>query len=155
MKYIIFLLLITSPAMGATTGSLLLSGIVAAVSSLVVTPNGTNNTSLNLTGGEAAKNVATIAETSNDVLGYKITVASTNGGTLNNTLDITKKVSYKISYDGAAYVTPTILPLQVKNLASLAALTTHNSLILVNITAAPTLVAGTYNDTLLFTIVAN
>jgi len=60
-----------------------ISGTVALVNTLVVTPNGTNNQTLNITGGETGKNVATVAETSNDANGYAISLSSANGGSFN------------------------------------------------------------------------
>lgn len=146
---------VSSGASAASSGTLLLQGIVGVVNDIVVTANGSNNTSLNITAGESAKLVGSAAETSNNLLGYKIFISSPTGGELRNTADATKKTTYKIAYNGGAAVTPTVAGVQVKNVASLIGLTTANSNINVDVTAYPTAPAGTYQDTLTVSIVAN
>ena len=139
-------------ATAATTGTLVLSGTVAPVSSIVVTPNGTNNTNLDLLNGASAVNVASVAETSNDSLGYKINAKSANGGSLKNG---SFSVPFTITYNGGSAVSLTTSDQQVKGISSLAKLTTNSSAVTVTTTANANLVAGTYSDTVTFTIVAN
>lgn len=139
----------------ASTGTLLLQGTVAAVNDIVVTPNTPNNTTLDIVAGESGKNVASVAETSNNLNGYKIFISSPTGGFLVNTSDAAAKTSYKISYDGATAVTPTVAPLEVKNVTSLTGLTTDNSAVAADVTAFTTAPAGLYEDTLTVSIVAN
>jgi hypothetical protein len=151
----LFLTLATSgAAQAASSGNLLLQGTVALVNDIVVNPVvGVNNT-LDIVAGETSI-VANVDETSNNLTGYKIFISSPTAGELQNTSDITKKTTYTIGYDGAGHVTPTVAPLQVKNVASLSALTTDTSAVQITVTAYPTAPAGTYQDTLTFTIVAN
>lgn len=146
--------LLGSSAFAVSSGTLTLRGTVAAVNDIVITPNG-DNLLLNITAGETNKLVASAAETSNNLLGYKIFIASPTGGELRNTSDATKKTTYKISYNGAAAVTPTVGGVQVKNVASLTGLTTANSNVNVQVTAYATAPAGTYEDTLTLSIQAN
>jgi hypothetical protein len=148
---------IASPVLAASSGSLILSGTVAATNDLVVTPNGNNNTSLNIREGENDRNVATVSETSNDFAGYRIQMYSANGGKLQLAGSSSKQTAYQISYAGGSYVTPPLVasPVTVKSVTSLDALTTATSNVLVNVTAYSGAPAGTYSDTLTFSIVGN
>jgi hypothetical protein len=135
-------------ALAASSGNLPLSGTVAQVNDLLITENGTNNTSLNITGGESGKNVAAVQESSNDELGYKVSVSSLNNGQLQLASDASKQTSYQISYNGGSYVSPTSSAAVIKSVGSLGGLTVSTSQLLVNVTAYPTAVAGVYSDTL-------
>jgi hypothetical protein len=148
---------ISSLANAASTGSILLSGTVSAQNDIVITANGSNNTSLNITAGEVAKNIASVDETSNNATGYKIYMYSNNAGELRHSIDPSKLTTYTISYDGGSYVAPPAIgsPVQVKNVSSLAALTTDTSQVLITVAANATAIAGTYSDTLTLSIVAN
>lgn len=148
-------LLTTGAAEAASTGTLLLQGTVALVNDIVVTPNGANNTTLDIVGGAAGVLVASVAETSNNLTGYKINAKSDNGSELRNSSDATKKTTYTISYDGGSAVTLTTSYQQVKNVTSLAGLTTNNSNVNATVAAYAAAPAGTYSDTVTFQIVAN
>lgn len=157
MRFLTLMLmtLTTSPVWAASSDTLLLQGSVTAVNDISVAAVSGANNSLNITGGVSNLTVANVSETSNSLLGYKINMSSANGGELRNTSDATKKTTYTISYDGGSAVTPSTSAAQVKNVTSLGALTTNSSAVKVNVTAYPTAPAGTYNDTLTFSIVAN
>lgn len=157
MKYLLLALLVPFTANAASTGTLLLSGVVPVVANITVTPNGTNNTTLNITGGETAKNVASVLEQSNNASGYKIFLYSANVGELRHTVTPTIKTTYTISYNGASAITPgsSASPTQVKNVASLTSLSNNTSQVTVNVTALPSAAAGTYTDTVTFSIVSN
>lgn len=144
-----------SSAQAADTGTLLLQGTVAVVNNIVVTPNGSNNTSLDIVGGASGVLVASVAETSNNLTGYKINVKSLNGSELRNSADATKKTTYTLSYDGGSAITLTSSYQQVKNVSSLSGLTTNNSNVNATVAAYAAAPAGTYNDTVTFQIVAN
>lgn len=148
-------LTISSQAFAASTGTLLLQGTIAAVNDIVVTPNAANNTSLNILAGESGKNVGSVQEQSNNLNGYKIFISSATGGFLVHTINSASKTSYKIGYNGAATVTPTVAPVQVKNVSSLSGLTTANSAVTADVTAYPNGIAGLYQDTLTISIQAN
>jgi hypothetical protein len=156
MRFLPLLLLaVTAPAWAASSDTLLLQGSVTAVNDIAVTAVAGVNDSLDITGGVSGLTVANVAETSNNLAGYKITMASANAGELRNTADATKKTTYTVSYDGAAAVTPGTSAAQVKNVSSLSGLTTNSSALQVNVTAYPAAPAGTYNDTLTLAIIAN
>ncbi len=158
MKQFLFfagaLALAATQANAASTGTLLLQGTVSLVNDLSVTPAGSNNTSLDIVAGQSVL-VASVAETSNNLTGYKINAKSDNGSELRNGSDASKKTTYTISYDGGSAVTLSTSYQQVKNVNSLSGLTTNNSN--VNATVAPyaSAPAGTYSDTITFQIVAN
>lgn len=141
-------------AQAASTGTLLIQGTVAAVNDIVITPN-SNATALNITAGESNKLVASVAETSNNLAGYKINMKSVNASKLVHGTDATKQTGYTVSYNGGSAITLTTVDQQVKNVSSLSGLTTNNSNVNVNVTALPNAIAGTYSDTITVSIVAN
>lgn len=148
---LIWILLITQFAQAASSGTLALSGTVAPNNSLVVTPNGTNNTTLTVVAGVTNLNVAAVVETSNDGNGYKITAASATGGFLQ--LSATSKTAYTFGYGGAAAITLTNAAQTVKTSGVLTQQTTATSQVVVNVTALPNALAGTYSDTVTISIV--
>lgn len=154
-----FVLLFAGPnSWAASSGTLNLSGTVAAVNSVAITPNGSNNTTLDILNGVSGLglNVATVAESSNDILGYIIQLSSINAGKLErNGTDTVNMTPYQISYDGGAFAQPSSSPTTVKTVSSLTGLTSHNSAVLIKVNAAPSAVAGSYSDTLTISIVGN
>jgi hypothetical protein len=148
-------LAVSTSVLAASSGTLNLQGTVAEIMDIVVTPFNTANTSLNITGGENNTKVGTAVEKSNRLGGYKIKISSPTGGELRNTGDVTKKTTYKIGYDGAAAVTPTVSGTYVKTVSALTGLTTYTSDINATVTAIPNAAAGTYQDTLTVAIEAN
>ena len=72
------LTLTTTSAFAATTGSLLLQGIVAQKVSIVVTPVAVAS-ALDLSTTQSDLKVATVNEQSNSKTGYKVTITSENG----------------------------------------------------------------------------
>lgn len=153
MKYL-FLFIITLTANAASTGNLLIQGTVASVNDIIVTPVTGVYDTLDIVNGETST-IASVSETSNNLTGYKINLSSANGGELRNTLNSSKKTTYTIGYNGASHVSVTTTPSQVKNVSSLPALTTNTSAVQITVVAYPAAPAGTYQDTLTFTILAN
>ncbi len=149
------LVLIAAQVNAADTGTLLLQGVVQAVNSIVVNPNGSNNTSLNITGGDNNKLVASVVETSNNSTGYKINAKSANGGELRHTVTPNLKTTYTMSYNGGTAVSLTNNYQQMKNVTTLNGLTSHTSNVVVNVAAFAAAPQGTYADTVTFQIVAN
>lgn len=147
-------LLLGQAAMAASSGDLLLKGVVGVVNEIVVSAEGTANTTLDIRNGETQKLVGRASETSNSLTGYTITMSSANGGKLQHTVDSTKSTTYTVEYNGGAAVTPTTAGSVVKNVTSLSGLTTNESLIKVNVVAYNAAPAGTYQDTLTLTIAA-
>lgn len=156
MKQLLLLtvLLLGSMAQAASSGTLLLSGTVAAINDLNIVPN-VDATNLNISGGELAKQVAVATETSNSLNGYRISMKSLNGSKLQHTVDNSKFTTYTISYDGGSYVSLSTSDQTVKNVSSLNGLTTQTSNIKVNVVAYPTAPAGVYSDLVTVSIVAN
>jgi hypothetical protein len=149
--------LLASAAVAASSGTLTLSGTVAAVNDISISANGSNNTSLNILNGETGKNVASVTESSNDLNGYKIQMYSANGGQLQLAGQPSKHTTYQISYGGGTYTTPPLAasPATVKNVSSLSTLTNATSPVMVNVAAYPSALAGTYSDTVTFAIIGN
>ncbi len=148
------LLLLTTSAFAVSSGPLALSGVVVAVNDITITPNA-NATTLNIINGESAKSVADVSETSNNLTGYSISMRSANASKLVHSVDSSKSTSYKISYDGGLAISLTIADQEVKNVASLAGLTTVSSNVKVDVTPYATAPAGTYSDTITISIAAN
>lgn len=148
------LLTLGTVANAASSGTLLIQGTVAVVNDIVINANA-NATTLNITGGETNKLVATVDETSNNLAGYIIQVSSVNASKLVNTTDNTKQTGYTLSYDGGTAVTLTSTAQTVKTVSSLTGLATDTSNVNVNVTALATAAAGTYQDTITIAIVAN
>ncbi len=146
--------LLASISQAATSVDLPLSGVVTAIYDLqiAVKPEAAN---LNIVGGENALSVATVSEQSNALNGYKIMARSSNGSELRNTTDSTKKTTYTINYDGAGPITLSTSDAQVKSVSSLPGLTTVASDVKVTVAPYGTAPAGTYTDTVTFTILAN
>lgn len=148
-------LTLVTHAEAADTGTLLLRGEVPVINTILVKPNGTSNTTLNILGGESNKLVAAVEETSNNSTGYKINVKSQNQGELRNTKDATRKTTYRLGYNGQTPVSLTQNYQQVKSVTVLNGQTTASSNVVVDVSSLPNAVAGTYEDTVTFQIVAN
>ena len=137
-------------ANAASTGTLLIQGIVAPQFDLVITPQ-TASTQLDITGGETNKLVATVLEKTNNPGGYKIKVTSANNGQLKN--GSVDSVSYQLTYNGGSPVTPTTTATVVKT-TNTPAPAGNTSNVNVSFTGKPLALSGTYNDTLTLTIEA-
>lgn len=146
-----------SSAQAASSGTLILSGVVTVVNDISVAAIAGANDNLNITGGERNKDVANVTETSNDLDGYTVQIYSSNGGTLVNAADPSKSTSYQISYDGgtAVAVPTSTSPAVVKRVGRLNGLTSTTSRVRLNVNALSSAPSGTYADTVTFAIVAN
>ncbi|HPI40518.1 MAG TPA: hypothetical protein PLJ21_06915 [Pseudobdellovibrionaceae bacterium] len=148
-------LTLSASAFAGTSANLLLRGTVGVINDISIATIGSNNLNLDIVNGETSKHVADAQEISNSASGYKIMMSSVNGGLLINTTNASQFTGYTISYDGAAAAAVTTVPTQVKNVASLASLSIVQSEVRVNVDALPTALAGNYEDTVTFSIVAN
>lgn len=130
-----------------TSASLFVGGTVGDASDLVITPTGTNNTTLDIVNGETAKEIAIVTETSNNPNGYKIQAYAINGY-LKFAAVPSQTVNYQISYDGGAYtsLSTSAAPVDLKTSGPLTAKTTDTSTILINVIAEPNAAAGSYGD---------
>jgi len=135
--------------------SLYLAGEIDVVTDLFINPTIGTTDLLDLINGETARQVADVDETSNNGAGYQITMESVNNARLMHNNGIAN-TTYTISYDGAAAIAPGPIgtPVLVKTSGILSALTTDNSLVLIDVVPNPLAVAGAYTDTLIFNMVA-
>ncbi|MGK5088446.1 fimbrial protein [Bdellovibrionota bacterium FG-2] len=134
----------------ATTGTITLSGAVAAATAIVVTPAAGYN-ALDLSTTQSNLNVATVREINNTTLGYTVKVASTNAGLLKNgTLG---SVTYTAQYNSSGF-TLSATPQTVTTSAPANSIVNVTKPLTVSYTgtAAENLMQGSYSDTLTFTI---
>lgn len=134
----------------ATSGSLTLRGVVPVVLSISVAPEAVA-TALPLDVTQSNTKVATINERSNSSTGYSVAISSANAGSLKR-VSGTETFSYSMKYNGSSV-----------NLASgqtfsypSGGVVNQNRDVNISYTGADssTLVAGTYEDTVTFTISA-
>ena len=145
----------SSYAVYTPSATLNISGTVLAINEIEITPT-IDAIDLNITGGETNQLVATVSERSNSFTGYKITMKSANASKLVNSLAGGAFTNYTVLYDTMTVpMTLTTDDQEVKNVASLTALTTVSSDVKVNVTAKPLAPAGTYSDTITISIAAN
>lgn len=146
------LLTLTSASFAATSGNLILRGTVPLNLSILVTPEAVAQT-LDLTTTQSDLKVASINEKSNSKTGYKITVSSLNAGKLKRT-DGSETLTYTLKYGGSAVALASATDVVVSSSAGLA---NTNKDVTISYTGAATdtMVQGTYEDTVSFTIAAN
>lgn len=148
------LLTLTTTSFAATSGTLLLQGIVAKKVNIVVTPTAVAS-ALVLETSQTDLKVATANEQSNSSTGYKVTVSSANLGKLKRT-DGSEVFSYTLKYGGSAVGLSTAAGSVVTNSSS-ASVVNANKDMSISYTgvAAETMVEGTYADTLTVNIASN
>lgn len=139
-------------AVAAVTGTLTLSGSIAQNISVAVNALGAA-TALDLTATQTDLAVATVNEVSNAHNGYKITASSANNGRIKEAT-LADFVSYTIKYNGGTAVTPTTAAQDVKTMSTGGGRTVATSNVSISYTGSSTLAAGSYSDTITFTIVA-
>lgn len=140
----------------ATTGQLLLQGVVPAVLAISVSPQPIA-TALDLTTTQTDLFVGSVTEQSNSNTGYKITVSSLNDGSLLRSGGA-ETFNYTFKYDGQSInlVGSSNTPVTAKNQGTGGSYNTSSD-VTVSYTgvAAASMVAGTYQDTLTLEISAN
>lgn len=144
-------------AIAATSGSVDLSGVVPNELSISVTAT-TAASNLNITGGENQTKIATASESSRSLDGYKVFASSDNGSKLvHSNGEASGSTDYTISYDGGSSTALTNpgQAYEVRDSGPQDGLINHESDININVTAYPQAIAGTYSDTITFSIVAN
>jgi hypothetical protein len=135
----------------ATVATLILKGVIPSILSITITADPLATTlALNTT--QSNTKVATVQEKSNSSSGYKITIDSTYNGKLVRAGG-TEYVAYTMTYGGQNVDLTTNY--EITNLASAAV--SNNKDIKISYTGIPEdqLVAGSYGDTVTFTISAN
>lgn len=149
---IIALILLSTIANAATTGSITLSGIVPKIVSISITGQGVyNNLDLSTTATNLL--VANVTEASNDINGYSVTVASANAGLLKNGAF---QLAYTAKYNNTTF-TLSATPVVVTSVASQVAVVNVTKPVVISYTGtgAALMMSGTYSDTLTFNITAN
>lgn len=146
-------LVLTPAAYGGTTGTVTISGLIPINTSIAVTAASGSNT-LNLSSTAINQIVATVAEASNSTTGYKVTLASANAGILKN--GTVGSITYTAKYDGLD-VTLLANGTEVTNTGTTNSVVSVTKDLSISYTGvvATSLMAGTYSDTLTFTIAAN
>lgn len=142
-----------SSSFGATSGTITLQGAVA--NSVSIQVNGmANYNSLDLSATVTDLSVANVIERSNVATGYKVTLASSNSGALKN--GTAGSLAYTAKYNGSSVILSST-PQTVTNVTSQSSIANVTKQLAISYTgaAAETMVAGTYSDTLTFTIAAN
>ncbi len=147
------LTLSTTSVFAATTGTLLLQGIVAQKVSVVVTPLSVAS-ALDLSTTQADLKVGAVNEQSNSKTGYKMTITSANLGKLKRT-DGAEVFSYSLKYGGSSVGLSTSAGSTFTNSSS--AIVNVNKDLNISYTgvAAESMIEGTYQDTLTLNIAAN
>ena len=146
----------------ALDNTVLLTGTVAPINTVVVTPTG--NTFPVTNAGFTATEVATVVETSNDTAGYDVTLLSTStdtGGTTafqlksdaNPTVTpITYTVGYGTSGQTAATITTPGVGVNVTNVSAPTAPTGAGKAIKIAVASGTYNAAADYKDTITLTI---
>jgi hypothetical protein len=145
--------LATTSAFAATTGTLVLQGIVAQKVSVAVTAAAVAS-ALDLSASQTDLKVGSVNVQSNSKTGYKLTISSANSGKLKRT-DGAEVFAYSLKYAGSAVGLSTAAGTTITN--SSGSVVNVNNDLNVSYTgaAAETMVEGTYQDTLTLSIAAN
>ena len=150
MKLLLGLLLTLNSTFAATSGTLILTGIIPKKVEITVTskPAASN---LDLETTQTNLSVGTLTGKSNVVAGYKISVSSLNSGKLVHTSTPTSFVNYTLRID------TTSVPLSGSGFANYSAVGNFTKDVNISYTGVDGYVMtdGNYTDTLTFTISAN
>lgn len=153
MKKLIALSLATLSfsSMAATQADLILKGLVAPILEISIAHE---TVAGNLDLSQAASNVkvATLTEKSNYHTGYKITAQSTNGGKLVNVNDSNSFVNYSLTYNGTNMALNTSAS-EIYSTSNLKGTFTKD--LRITYSQPSNLSAGSHEDTVKFTIIAN
>lgn len=143
------LALVASFAQAATTGTLLLKGVVISTVSLTVTPESIASAlPLNIT--QNRTKVGSVHEESNSGRGYKVSITSTNGGKMVHESQANSSLSYRMLYNNQN------VNLQSGQTFSYSDPRVNTDRDLrISYSGNGALADGSYSDTLTFTIAAN
>ena len=149
--FTIGLLTLTTTGMAATSADLILRGVVAPILEVSIAHEPLAS-SLPLDRQVNNEKVGTITETSNSATGYKIKARSANAGKLVNTSHINSFVNYSLTYAGNN-VPMNSSATQVYTTSNLRG--TYSKDLKISYNQPSNLSAGSYEDTVTFTIEAN
>jgi hypothetical protein len=144
-------LALTTSAVAATSGTLLLKGTVPRLLSITVTPE-TVATNLPLDTTQANTKVAVVNEKSNSKTGYNVSVSSANQGKLVHESVTSSSINYTLRYAGQA-----VNLTAGQQFTYVASAANANRDVDISYTGVPheNLIEGEYSDTVTFTIAAN
>jgi hypothetical protein len=144
----------SSAATAATSDTLTLSGTIGATVSVSVAAD-PNASSLDLETTQSDLLVGVVTENSNAANGYKIRARSANASQIKHST-ASDNVPYTMKYAGGGAITLTVSDQDVKTQSTGGSYSGVTSNVTVSYTGASagTLTAGTYSDTITFTIEA-
>ncbi|WPU63914.1 hypothetical protein [Peredibacter starrii] len=142
---------VTSTAFSATSADLLLKGVVAPILEVSIAHE-TLASNLPLDRQVNSEKVGTITEKSNSPTGYKIKARSAKGGKLVNAADQNSYVQYTLTYQGSNVPLNTSAT-EVYSTANIRG--TNSKDLKISYNQPSNLSAGSYEDTVTFTIEAN
>lgn len=134
----------------ATEASLVLKGLVAPIYDISIVMDAAAST-LNLGQSATGVKVGTLTEFTNHPQGYKVKAASKNAGKLVNQSDVASYVQYSLTYNGNAMSLSTS-PVQISSTNTKG---TYTKDLRISFNQPTNLSAGSYEDTVQFTIEAN
>ena len=137
----------------ATTGTLLLQGVVPQKVSIAVTSQAVAS-ALDLSTSQSDLVVASVNEKSNSKTGYKVTITSANLSKLKRT-DGADVLGYTMKYNGSALALTSAAGTTLSSSAGTSVNVNKSVAISYTGVAAESMVEGTYADTVTFTIAAN
>ncbi len=143
----------TTTAFSATSGTLLLQGVVAKKVSIDVTPQAIAS-ALDLEVSQTDLKVATVNEKSNSNTGYKVTITSANLGKLKRSGGA-EVFSYSLKYGGASVALGTAAGTVISTASAAVANVNKDLNVSYTGVAAETMVEGSYSDTITLNIASN
>lgn len=152
MKFFLLALLVSAPALAATSGTLLLKGVVPAKLDITVAPTAlASNLPLDVTQNNG--HVANLTAKWNTINGARVTVTSANGGQLRHTSVANSAIPYTLQAQGIGSFS---LSSPHSYDAAVSGPQSHTRAIGINYTGVPhdQLAQGDYTDTVTFTISA-
>lgn len=152
-RFIVYSFLFIPSVFAATTGSITLSGSIPQTISIVVSGQGSYN-NLNLSSSTTDLVVANVIERCNIMTGYSVSISSANNGQLKNgTLG---QIPYTAKYNNTSFSLSST-PVTVTDVTSQTSIVNVPKQLTITYSATDpeSIMAGTYSDTLTFTITAN
>lgn len=143
----------STPALAASTGDLDLSGTVATVCDVVVTPVAGVADNLPLAGAQAGLVVGSVNETCNDPNGYSLSADSANNSALAALGTSSDSVPYAVSYGGSG-INLSGAPVTITNSSGPTGATGVDNAVAISYADPGFIEADTYVDTITFTITA-
>ncbi len=153
LSTLITVMIISTNALAATVGSITLSGNIPGATAIVVVAEAGYD-SLDLSTTQTNTKIATVREINNTAAGYAVTLASTNSGALKN--GSVGSITYSATYNDVS-VTLSSTPVTVTSQGAQSSIINVTKDLDISYKGVNTedYMAGTYSDTLTFTISAN